>query len=87
MEMIMNLLLLLVGAVKAVTGRLTIQEWGYLFSVAIALLRGIMAWRDNRAEQRRRTAILLHYSRQLGRRTIKKIRKKLQQMENDKFHR
>ncbi|UQY42767.1 hypothetical protein [Mixta hanseatica] len=81
MDMIMNGILLLLGIVKGCISQLTLQEWGYLLGIVFTLLRGIMIWRDNRNEQRRRTEIFERYASQLAQRGVRQAWKKLQQLE------
>ena len=81
MEIVMNSILLLVGVAKGCIGRLTLQEWGYLLGIVFTLLRGIMIWRDNRNEQRRRTEIFERYASQLAQRGVRQAWKKLRHLE------
>ncbi|GLR10987.1 hypothetical protein [Mixta theicola] len=81
MDMIMNGILLLLGVVKGCISELTLQEWGYLLGIVFTMLRGIMIWRDNRNEQRRRTEIFERYASQLAQRGVSQAWKKLRQLE------
>ncbi|KOC88735.1 hypothetical protein [Winslowiella iniecta] len=79
----MNALLLLTGIARGALVRLTIQEWGYLLGVLFTLLRGLMIWRDKRAEQRKRTAIFQQLANRLDASTRRKAQKKLQQLDKE----
>lgn len=62
MEFITNALVVLFGVLKGCLVHLTVQEWSCLMGAFCAALRALMIWRDNRAEQRKRTALLQRYS-------------------------
>ena len=81
MDMVMNGILLVLGVVKGCISELSLQEWGYLLGIVFTLLRGIMIWRDNRNEQRRRTEIFERYASQLAQRGVRQAWKKLRQLE------
>lgn len=82
MDVIMNVILLSLGIAKGCIARLTLQEWGYLLGILFTLLRGMMIWRDNRIEQRRRTEIFERYASQLAQRGVRQAWKKLRQLED-----
>lgn len=81
MDLIMNGILLLLGVVKGCISGLTLQEWGYLLGIVFTVLRGMMIWRDNRIEQRRRTEIFERYASQLAQRGVRQAWKKLRHLE------
>ena len=82
MDLIMNTILLLLGIAKGCMTRLTLQEWGYLVGIVFTLLRGMMIWRDNRIEQRRRTEIFERYASQLAQQGVRQAWKKLRRLES-----
>lgn len=82
MDLIMNGILLLLGVVKGSISKLTLHEWGYLVGIVFTMLRGIMIWRDNRNEQRRRTEIFEHYVSQLAQQGVRQAWKKLRHLES-----
>lgn len=84
MEMIMQALLLLTGFARSTLTRLSVQEWGYLLGVLFTLLRGLLIWRDNRAEQRKRTAIFQQLASRLDENALRQAEKKLHQLEDDR---
>ncbi|MBP2167174.1 hypothetical protein J2125_000366 [Erwinia toletana] len=86
MEIIMNALLLLLGVARSSLTRLSLQEWGYLLGVFFTLLRGLMIWRDNRTEQRKRTAILQQLAQRLDADALQKVKNSLPPPDKEQPH-
>ncbi|MCU5773260.1 hypothetical protein N5923_16815 [Erwiniaceae bacterium BAC15a-03b] len=86
MEMIMNTLLLLIGIARSALTRLSLQEWGYLLGLFFTLLRGLIIWRDNRTEQRKRTAILQQLAQRLDADALQKVNNSLPPADKEQPH-